>query len=239
MLWLNWNMPGTGPKTSSWPLAMPPQWCMTLLRSWRLLVMSSCKASKPRLDKIWNPMFLAGLKWSIKVNVFTPMTNLAEKRNMSQRPIRRPVNEDLGMKFYVHRHWALLTLCSKEIRAERCPNLLNHLKHKGGEIWICVDEKNFVVDKAPNCQNRRVLTYEPAEVPAVFGPKIGSPPWCWGQWRHVMPLRQGWVADQCGRVPGRPKRCCDAMDTAALPFTILELICIVGATNSATESLNT
>ena len=40
----------------------------------------------------------------------------------------------------------------RALRAERCPKLLNHLKHKEGHVRVFVDEKRFVVNEFANKQ---------------------------------------------------------------------------------------
>jgi hypothetical protein len=75
------------------------------------------------------------------------------------------------MKSYVRRHRNILTPQAKAIRAERCPRLLNHLKHKGGEVRVFVDEKKFVVDEVSNRRNARVIAENPSQVPVVMHSK--------------------------------------------------------------------
>ena len=125
----------------------------------------------PRSDRKRTKTFLAGLKRSLKADPSQSMSKLAKKRNVSRRTISRAVNEDLGMKSYIRRRRNLLTARSKALRVERCPKLLNHLKHKGGHTRIFVDEKKFIVDEVPNRQNTRVVACDPSEVPPVMQSK--------------------------------------------------------------------
>ena len=74
-------------------------------------------------------------------------------------------------KSYVKRVRNLLTTRSRAFRGERCPKLLNHLKHKGGHVCVFVDEKKFVVDEVANPQNTPVIAFGPWEVPSVMQSK--------------------------------------------------------------------
>ena len=129
------------------------------------------KIHKPRKDRKRTKTFLAGLKRSLKADPTQSMAKLAKKRNVSDRTIRRAVNEDLGMKSYVRRPRNLLTARSKALRLERCPVLLNHLKNKGGCVRIFIDEKKFIVDEVGNRRNTRVITCNPSEVPPLMNSK--------------------------------------------------------------------
>ncbi|QQP58474.1 Hypothetical protein FKW44_003808, partial [Caligus rogercresseyi] len=51
------------------------------------------------------------------------------------------------------------------IRAERCPKLLNHLKHQDAS-------KKFVVDTKIDRQNSRGIAFEPSAVPLSSRRKI-------------------------------------------------------------------
>ena len=99
------------------------------------------------------------------------MSKLAHKRIVSLSTISRTVKEDLRMKSYVRRIPNLLTTRSRVLRGERCPKLLNHLKHKGGHVRVFVDEKKFVVDEVANRQNTRVIAFDPSKVPPVMQSK--------------------------------------------------------------------
>ena len=82
------------------------------------------KTHNPRKDCKRTKTFLAGLKRSLKTDPTQSMAKLARKRNVSDRTMRRAVNEDLGMKSYVRRRRNHLTAHSKALRLERCPVLL-------------------------------------------------------------------------------------------------------------------
>ena len=125
----------------------------------------------PRSDRKRTKTFLAGLKRTLKSDPSQPMSKLAQKRSVSRSTTSRAVKEDLGMKLYVRRVRNLLTTRSKALRAERCPKLLNHLKHKGGHVRVFVDEKKFVVDEVANKQNTRIIAFNPSEVPPVMQSK--------------------------------------------------------------------
>ena len=99
------------------------------------------------------------------------MSKLAQKRSVSRSTISRAVNEDLDMKSYVWRVRNLLTTRSIALRAERCPKLLNHLKHKGGHVCVFVDKKKFVVDEIANEQNNLIIVFDPSEVLPVMQSK--------------------------------------------------------------------
>ena len=96
------------------------------------------------------------------------MSKLAQKRSVSRSTVSRAVKEDLGMKSYVRRVRNLLTTRSRALRGERDPNLLNHLKHKGGHVRVFVDEKKFIVDEVANRQNTWVIAFDLSEVPPVM-----------------------------------------------------------------------
>lgn len=130
--------------------------------------------------------FLAGLKRTLKSDPSQPMSKLAQKRSVSRSTISRAVNEDLDMKSYVRRVRNLLTTRSRALRAERCPKLLNHLKHKGGHVRVFVDEKKFVVDEVANKQNTRIIVFDPSEVPPVMQSK--NPASVMVKWSGVNPL---------------------------------------------------
>ena len=129
------------------------------------------KIHKPRKDRKRTKTFLAGLNRSLKADPTQSMAKLAKKRNVSDRTIRRAVNEDLGMKSYVRRRRNLLTARSKALRLERCPVLLNHLKNKGGCVRIFIDEKKSIVDEVGNRRNTRVIACNPSEVPPLMNSK--------------------------------------------------------------------
>ena len=112
--------------------------------------------------------FLSGLKRTLKSDPSQPMSKLAQKRSVSRSTISRAVKEDLGMKSYVRRVRNLLNTRSRALRGERCPKLLNHLKHKGRHVRGFVDEKKFVVGEVANRQNTRVIAFDPSEVPPVM-----------------------------------------------------------------------
>ena len=99
------------------------------------------------------------------------MSKLAQKRSVSPNTISRAVKEDLGEKSYVRRVRNLLTTRSRALRGERCPKLLNHLKHRGGHVRVFVDEKKFFIDEVTNRQNIRVIAFGPSEVPNVMQSK--------------------------------------------------------------------
>ena len=71
------------------------------------------------------------------------MKQLARDRHVRSRTIRRAVNVNLGMRFYVRKRRNLLTEKVKQTREERTPLLLTHLKKRGSHVTVCVDEKNF------------------------------------------------------------------------------------------------
>ncbi len=87
------------------------------------------KNHRVRSDKKRTPRFLAGLKCTVLANPKVPMSKLAKKKNVSRKTIARAIKQDLGMKSYVRRRRSLLIQRLKDIRAERCPRLLTHLKH--------------------------------------------------------------------------------------------------------------
>ena len=126
---------------------------------------------KQRSDRKRTSTFLAGLKRSIDQNPATSMSKLAKKRGVSRKTVARAVKLDLGMKSYVRRRRSILTDRSRAIRAERSPKLLSHLRHKGGQVRIFVDEKKFIVDEVPNRHNARIIALSPADVPPVMQSK--------------------------------------------------------------------
>ena len=125
----------------------------------------------PRSDRNRTKTFLAGLKRKLKSDQSQPMSKLAQKRSVSRSTTSRAVNEDLDIKSYIRRVFNLLTTRSRALIAERCPKLLNHLKHKGGHVRVFVDEKKFVVDEVANKQNTWIIAFDPSEVPPVMQSK--------------------------------------------------------------------
>ena len=125
----------------------------------------------PRSDRKRTKTFLAGLKRTLKSDPSQPMSKLAQKRSVSRSTISRAVNEDLGMKSYVRRVRNLLTICSRALRGEKCPKLLNHVKHKGGHVRVFVDKKKSVVDEVANRQNTRLIVFDPSDVIPVLQSK--------------------------------------------------------------------
>ena len=107
---------------------------------------------KRRSDVKRTPRFLVGLKRSIASNPKTPMTQLARDRHVSNRTLRRAVNQDLGMRSYVRGRKNLLTEKAKEMRKERAPLLLNHLKTPGRHVTVFVDEKTSPLMKWPTAK---------------------------------------------------------------------------------------
>ena len=125
----------------------------------------------PRSDRKRTKAFLAGPKRTLKSDPCQPMSKLAQKRSVSRSTISRAVNEDFDMKSYVRRVRNLLTSRSRALRAERCPKLLNNLKHKGGHVPVFVDEKKFVFNEVANKQNTRIIAFDRSEVPPVMQSK--------------------------------------------------------------------
>ena len=74
---------------------------------------------------------------------------------------------DLELKSYVRRCRHLLTARSNAIRVEKCPKLLNHLKNKGEDARIFVEEK-LTVHQFANCQDVRAFARDPIEIPPVM-----------------------------------------------------------------------
>ena len=111
--------------------------------------------------------FLARLKRSIKADPTQLMSKLAKRYNINHKTISRAFNEYLGTNSYM-KCCNLLTACSRAVRVERCPKLLNHLKNKGGHVHIFVDEKKFIVGEVANHQNTQVIACYPSEVPPVM-----------------------------------------------------------------------
>ncbi|QQP39333.1 Transposable element tcb2 transposase, partial [Caligus rogercresseyi] len=113
--------------------------------------------------------------WPEKVitpNLTIPMTTLSKNRGVHVFTISKAINSNLGMKSNVHRTRNLLTDKAKAISVERCPKLLNHLKHQGAsKVVVFVEEKKFVVDAEINRQNSRVIAFEPFAVPPVLKTK--------------------------------------------------------------------
>ena len=99
----------------------------------------------PRSDRKRTKTFLAGLKRTLKSDRSQPMSKRAQMRSVSRSTISRAVKEDLVMKSYVRRVCNLLTTRSRAIRAERCPQLLNHLKHKGGHVRVLLTRKSSLL----------------------------------------------------------------------------------------------
>lgn len=130
------------------------------------------KAHSPRNDKIRTKRFLCGLKRSIAANPSQSMASLAKKRNVTKMTISKAVRKDLGMKSFCRRRRNILTAKSRAIRNERSLLLLNHLKHRGGDVRIFVDEKKFVVDEVSNRRNSRCIAKDSSCVPPVMESKF-------------------------------------------------------------------
>ena len=129
----------------------------------------------PRSDLKRTPTFLGGLRRSIQANPRTPMTKLARARQVSRSTVGRAVRGDLGMKSFVRKRQNLLTEGAKALRKERAPKVLNHLKHRGSDVRVFVDEKKFVVEEVANRQNARYIAYSPDDVaPVVKGKNPAS-----------------------------------------------------------------
>ena len=76
---------------------------------------------------------------------------------------------------YIRRRRNLITEKAKAIGAEQCYKLLSFLKHKAAsKILIWADEKKFVVDTKVSRQNKRVIAFDPFEVPRLLQTKQPS-----------------------------------------------------------------
>ena len=182
---------------------------------------ASRRNHRRRSDLKRTPRFVAGLKKSILSNPRTPMNKLARDRHVSSRTVRRAVKHDLGMRSYVRRRRNLLTEKAKEVRRERAPVLLNHLKTRGSHVTVFVDEKNFTVDEVANRQNSRVIAASPAEVPPVLESKHPASVMVFGAVAcdgRIMPpsFRTCRTEDRHHRVPGHPGGGPDPLVVAAL-----------------------
>lgn len=129
------------------------------------------KEHDPRSDKIRTPRFLAGLKRSLDAHPETPMSKLAQDRNVSRSVISVAINHDLGYKSYKLRVRHLLTAKHKEARVTRGKQLISSLKSTGRYLRFFSDEKLFTVDQSFNKQNDRYICQDPADVPMVFRSK--------------------------------------------------------------------
>ena len=99
------------------------------------------------------------------------MQKLARDRRVNKSTISRAVKENLGMRSYFRKRQNLLTRRMKKLRRDRAPIIFNHIKNRGGEVRVFVDEKKFVVDEVANRRNSRVIASNPDDVSPVMNSK--------------------------------------------------------------------
>lgn len=118
------------------------------------------KGSGGRHEKRFND-FLANLDKQIKATPKMSMRKMVRKMTSSPRTLRNAVKE-LGYKSYTQPVTQLVTEAQKQMRAERCKQLLSIMKTKH-EVIFFTDEKVFVQDAHVNRCNNRVLARNPDE----------------------------------------------------------------------------
>ncbi|QQP50606.1 Uncharacterized protein FKW44_011655, partial [Caligus rogercresseyi] len=107
-----------------------PRTVYDMTKKWEKSGMSKRKEHKPRTDQICTPTFVAGLKRSIKANLWTPMSILAKKRWVHLSIVSRVIKKDLGYKNYALKIRHLLTDTQKARRVANGKKLLVSLKTK-------------------------------------------------------------------------------------------------------------
>ena len=75
---------------------------------------------------------------------------LLKKTIFSTEPSAEQSMNYLGMSSYARRHHNLLAFNSRVTRTKRCLKLLNHLKNKGGNVYVFVNIKKLLVDEVVN-----------------------------------------------------------------------------------------
>ncbi len=125
----------------------------------------------PHKAKKRTPMFLAGLKRSIKANPAVSMVAHAKRRSVSRRTMGRAIKEDLGLSTYVRGRCHLLTEKMKTVRLERGKKLRQICKNNPRTIRLFSDESIFTVDGVYNPKNDRWIAEERASVPPVMRTK--------------------------------------------------------------------
>ena len=134
-------------------------------KAWKEKGVSQRRAHKPRSDKKWTPTFLARLKRTIAAMPTTNQTQLAIKKGVSPRMIKRAMN-DLGLKSYRLSICHLLTTKMKDAREVRCKALLSRLKKRdAGHTILFSDEKVFTLDQSRNSQNDQYIATVKENVP--------------------------------------------------------------------------
>lgn len=116
------------------------------------------------------PRFLSGLKRSIESNPSKSLAKLSEDWGISKMTVSRVMRQDFYMRSYLRRHRDILIDRCKVIQAERSPKQIGHLKSRGGDARIFVNEKKFMTVEVANGQNSRVVAYGSFQVPSpIYG----------------------------------------------------------------------
>ena len=134
------------------------------------------KKHSPRSDTIRTPEFIQQVREVVEDDPSKSMRAIAQQLEVTERTVRRVVNESLRYKSYVMRRGQFLSDVTKENRVIRGKRLLNKLKHpeEPDMLWFFSDEKNFDQDQKVNRTNDRWLCSDPTEVPTVMHTKFPS-----------------------------------------------------------------
>lgn len=85
------------------------------------------------------------------------MRKVARETGINRESVRRIVKNELGLKPYKMQKAQLLTDANKEVRVQRCRQLLRRV---AGQEILFTDEKIFTVEAAHNHQNDRIWASE-------------------------------------------------------------------------------
>ncbi len=142
-----------------------------IYKAWKEKGVSQQCAPKPRSDKKQTPTFLARLKRTIAAMPTMNQTQLAIKKGVSPRTIKRAM-KDLRLKSYRLSVCHLLTTKMKDTREVRCKALLSRLKKRDvGHTILFSDEKTFTLDQSRNSQNDQYIATMRENVPPVHKTK--------------------------------------------------------------------
>lgn len=101
---------------------------------------------------------VASIKGRIQRKRERSMRQMAREANVSEKTVRRVVNEDLGLISRVKQPKQLVTTQQQEKRLERARRLENRLKGAdSGKVLVFSDEKLFSVDRRAHRRNTRFL----------------------------------------------------------------------------------
>ncbi len=99
---------------------------------------------------------------------------IATEMSMSERTVRRIIQEDIRYKSYAMRCGQFMSEATKIWRAEKAKKLLAKIKHPtvSNQLVFFSDEKNFTQDQKVNKRNNRWLSLDTTEVLIVMSTKF-------------------------------------------------------------------